>query len=75
MAKSGFMKNLMTGLKAMAGAVVHYIIMALILMFVAFLVGGWTSIGPGLMFLLILILLITGIIVLGWVYRTFWGWK
>lgn len=75
MAKGGFTKNLTTGLKAIAGALIHYFIMFLIILLTAFIVGGYVNIGPGLMVLLGIVLLLTGVLVLGWIYRTLWNWK
>jgi len=71
----GIAKTLMTGLKAIAGAIVHYIAMALVILIVGFIIGGFTTIGPGLMALLVLLMLLTGIFILGWVYNALWGWK
>jgi len=73
--KTNFVKNMTVGLKAMGGAIIHYFIMFLIIVFTAFIVGGYTNIGPGLMILLVIVLVLTGILVLGWVYRALWKWK
>ena len=71
----GIAKTMMTGLKAIAGALMHYVAMALIILIVGFIVGGFINIGPGLIALLAVLLLLTGIFILGWVYNALWGWK
>lgn len=76
MAKKGnAVKNLTVGLKALGGGIVAWIAMALVAMFTSFLVGGWQNIGPGLMVLLAIVMLLLNIIILGYVYRSFWNWK
>lgn len=70
-----FGDNLITGLKAMGGALVHYIIMFVIVLIFVFFAGGFVNIGPFAMFLLALLLFLTGIVILGWIYNKFWGWK
>jgi len=75
MVKSAFRKNLTTGLKAIGGAMLHYIVMVLFAFLVISIVGGVENVGPVAIFLLVVMLLVTGIVILGWIYRTLWKWK
>ncbi len=68
-------KTLMTGLKAIVGGMAHYVVMLIILVFVSLIVGGLVNVGPLLMAFLVLIMLLVGIFVLGWIYNRLWGWK
>jgi len=70
-----FSDNLVTGLKAVGGGLVHYLIMFVIVMIFAFFAGGIQLLGPMAVLLLMIILIVTGIFVLGWIYNKFWGWN
>jgi hypothetical protein len=64
--------NLITGLKAIAGALIHYVIM-----FVLVIIAGlfFESLHVIAWAILVILLLVSGVFILGWVYNTFWGWK
>jgi len=74
MAKNGWLATSITGLKAIAGAMIHYLIM-LLLVLVVVSVFRVTEINAGLIAFFFIALVFTGLFVLGWVYRSLWGWR
>lgn len=75
MARRDFADNLVTGLKAIGGSIVHYAVMFVLVLIFAFFAGGIMNLGAMAMFFLGLLLLLTGIFILGFIYNKFWGWE
>jgi hypothetical protein len=73
----GFFSHVGTGFKAIVGSIAHSILTAglYFLFLLVATIFGVTALGIGAIIVLIIISMLIGVFLLGWIYNKFWGWN